>query len=150
MKILAGTSARVLFTHLSQRSCASLQEKLSSFSGPAASSQVYTQSILELLKNQDVPLSKVCLLDPKAERELEPEDGLEFKWFLFGARQFMISFLPTNPFLGNSRYSSFFAPRNATRESSYRVNHQAMIHLETVHRNSVNSDFRRVTLGPCR
>ncbi|KAG8216224.1 SAM-dependent RNA methyltransferase, partial [Butyriboletus roseoflavus] len=89
MKILAGTSARVLFTHLSQRSCASLQEKLASFRGPGASSQVYTHSILELLKNQDVPLSKVCLLDPRAERKLGPEDGLEFEWFLFGARQFM-------------------------------------------------------------
>lgn len=86
MKMLAGTSARVLFTHLSQRSCASLQEKLTSLSGPIASSEVYTQSILELLNNQDVPLSKVCLLDPKAERKLEPEDGREFEWFLFGAR----------------------------------------------------------------
>lgn len=92
MKMLADTSARVLFTHLSQRSCASLQEKLASLSGPAASSQVYTQSVLELLKNQDVPLSNVCLLDPKAERALEPEDGLEFEWFLFGARQFAIFF----------------------------------------------------------
>ncbi|KAH0831347.1 hypothetical protein J3R83DRAFT_14008 [Lanmaoa asiatica] len=60
MKMLAGASARVLFTHLSQRSCASLQEKLASC-GPAASSQAYTQSILELLKNQDVPLSKGIL-----------------------------------------------------------------------------------------
>ncbi|KAF8558553.1 DUF431-domain-containing protein [Imleria badia] len=84
MKMLAGGSARVLFTHLSQRSCASLQEKLASLSGPVACSEVYTQSILELLKNQDIPLSKVCLLDPKAERRLEPEDGLEFEWFLFG------------------------------------------------------------------
>lgn len=86
--MLAGTSARVLFTHLSQRSCASLQGRLSSFTGPVASSQVYTQSILELLENQDVPFSKVCLLDPKAECKLEPEDGLEFEWFLFGVRQF--------------------------------------------------------------
>ena len=41
---------------------------------------------MELLKDQDVPLSKVRLLDPKAERKLEPEDGLGFEWFLFGAR----------------------------------------------------------------
>jgi ribosome biogenesis SPOUT family RNA methylase Rps3 len=87
MKMLAGASARVLFTHLSQRSCASLQEKLASLSGPTASSEVCTQSILELLKNQDIPLSKVCLLDPKAKRKLEPEDGLAFEWFLFGARR---------------------------------------------------------------
>lgn len=109
--MLAGTSARVLFTHLSQRSCTSLQEKLSSFGGPGASSQVYTQSILELLKNQDVPLSKVCLLDPRAQHKLEPEDGLEFEWFLFGARRifdYSILLLPINlvPVLGNPGYSS--------------------------------------------
>lgn len=86
MKMLAGTSARVLFTHLSQRSCTSLQEKLASLSGPVAPSEVHTQSVLELLKDQSFPLSKVCLLDPKAERKLEPADGLEFEWFLFGAR----------------------------------------------------------------
>lgn len=86
MKTLAGPSARVLFTHLSHRSSASLQAKLASLSGPVASSQVYTQSVLELLGDEDVPLSKVCLLDPKAERQLEPKDGLEFEWFLFGAR----------------------------------------------------------------
>lgn len=83
--MLAGPSARVLVTHLSQRSCTSLREKLAALSGPVASSQVYTQSILELLKNESIPFSKVCLLDPKAERKLEPEDGLEFEWFLFGA-----------------------------------------------------------------
>ncbi|KAF8452742.1 SAM-dependent RNA methyltransferase [Boletus edulis BED1] len=84
MKMLAGASARVLFTNLSQRSCASLREKLASLSGPVASHGVYTQSILEMLKNQEISLSQVCLLDPKAERKLEPEDGLEFEWFIFG------------------------------------------------------------------
>jgi len=63
MKMLAGASARVLFTNLSQRSCASLREKLASLR---------------------ISLSKVCLLDPKAQRKLEPEDSLEFEWFLFG------------------------------------------------------------------
>ncbi|KAG6380369.1 hypothetical protein JVT61DRAFT_8482 [Boletus reticuloceps] len=86
MKMLAGASARVLFTNLSQRSCASLRENLTSLSGPVASHGVYTQSILEMLKNQEISLSQVCLLDPKAQRKLEPEDGLEFEWFLFGAR----------------------------------------------------------------
>ena len=29
-------------------------------------------------------MSKVCLLDPKAVKPLEPEDGEEFDWFLYG------------------------------------------------------------------
>ena len=44
-------------------------------------------------------MSKVCLLDPKAERKLEPQDGLEFDWFLFGARHLpLVIFAPlTDP-----------------------------------------------------
>jgi len=84
MKMLAGPAGRVLFTHLSPKSGASLREKLDSVTRPCASSEVYPQSVLELLQDQDVPPSKVCLLDPKAERELSPEDGQEFSWFLFG------------------------------------------------------------------
>lgn len=42
-------------------------------------------SVMELMKTSDVPLEKVCLLDPKAEKELAPEDGGgQFEWFLFG------------------------------------------------------------------
>ena len=34
-----------------------------------------------------VELDKVCLLDPKAETALSPEDGDgRFEWFLFGVR----------------------------------------------------------------
>ncbi|KIJ16516.1 hypothetical protein PAXINDRAFT_168604 [Paxillus involutus ATCC 200175] len=87
MVTLAGPAAQVHFTHLSRKSCDSLRKKLSSIGGGAgtpASFGVYTQSILDLLKSQHIPLSKVCLLDPKADRKLEPEDGLEFDWFLFG------------------------------------------------------------------
>ncbi|OAV92917.1 hypothetical protein PTTG_02717 [Puccinia triticina 1-1 BBBD Race 1] len=42
------------------------------------------QSILDLIKNLGVALEDVCLLDPKAEQELKPEDGQKFRWFLFG------------------------------------------------------------------
>lgn len=31
-----------------------------------------------------LPKSRVLLLDPKAEKELSPEDALEFDYFLFG------------------------------------------------------------------
>jgi ribosome biogenesis SPOUT family RNA methylase Rps3 len=34
-----------------------------------------------------IELDKVCLLDPKAEAALSPEDGDgRFEWFLFGVR----------------------------------------------------------------
>lgn len=42
--------------------------------------------VLEAMKHHNVPLNKVCLLDPKAENILAPEDGDEFSWFLFGVR----------------------------------------------------------------
>ncbi|KAF9225006.1 DUF431-domain-containing protein [Gyrodon lividus] len=85
MITLAGPAAQVQFTHLSQNSCDSLRKKLPAIGGGvAASFAVYTQSILDLLEGQHVPLAKVCLLDPKAESQLEPGDGLEFDWFLFG------------------------------------------------------------------
>ncbi|KAG7095996.1 hypothetical protein E1B28_006678 [Marasmius oreades] len=42
--------------------------------------------ILEIIKQEfHGSLGKVCLLDPKAEKELSPEDGDgRFQWFLFG------------------------------------------------------------------
>jgi len=37
------------------------------------------------MKASGVELDKVCLLDPKAETALSPEDGDgRFEWFLFG------------------------------------------------------------------
>ncbi|OAV87836.1 hypothetical protein PTTG_10225, partial [Puccinia triticina 1-1 BBBD Race 1] len=42
------------------------------------------QPILDLIKNLKVAVEDVCLLDPKAEQELKPEDGHRFRWFLFG------------------------------------------------------------------
>ena len=41
--------------------------------------------VLDLMKASDVLLDNVCLLDPKADKELSPEDGDgRFQWFLFG------------------------------------------------------------------
>lgn len=43
--------------------------------------------MLQLMDRSNVPLGRVCLLDPKAEQELAPEDGEgNFDWFLFGVR----------------------------------------------------------------
>ncbi|KAF5340460.1 hypothetical protein D9758_013572 [Tetrapyrgos nigripes] len=45
-----------------------------------------SQRILDLIKEcLGGSLEKVCLLDPKAEKELSPEEGEgRFEWFLFG------------------------------------------------------------------
>ncbi|MBW0512198.1 hypothetical protein O181_051913 [Austropuccinia psidii MF-1] len=41
-------------------------------------------SVLDLMSILEVNLAQVCLLDPKAEQELKPDDGACFRWFLFG------------------------------------------------------------------
>ncbi|KAH7883089.1 hypothetical protein F5I97DRAFT_1930673 [Phlebopus sp. FC_14] len=86
MITLAGQDAQVQFTHLSQNACNSLQNKLAANQHNSASFQVHTQSILALLQQRKVSLSSVCLLDPKAELPLQPKDGDEFDWFLFGVQ----------------------------------------------------------------
>jgi ribosome biogenesis SPOUT family RNA methylase Rps3 len=51
--------------------------------------------VLDLIKDNDAAggtgkrLERVCLLDPKAEQELSPEDGDgRFEYFLFGVGYF--------------------------------------------------------------
>ncbi|KAJ7291451.1 SAM-dependent RNA methyltransferase [Mycena rebaudengoi] len=68
MRILAGPNAQIHFTHL-----------------PSASREAFL--VLDLINERihGAPvLDKVCLLDPKAEHALSPEDGDRFEWFLFG------------------------------------------------------------------
>ncbi|KZT08147.1 DUF431-domain-containing protein [Laetiporus sulphureus 93-53] len=87
MRTLAGPDARVKFTHLSQPSCNTLSSLFSSGKdGPGfAEASAHSSPVLELMKSADVPMEKVCLLDPKAEKEISPEDGDgRFAWFLFG------------------------------------------------------------------
>ncbi|KIM25687.1 hypothetical protein M408DRAFT_331040 [Serendipita vermifera MAFF 305830] len=87
---LAGKDSTVAFTHLSKSSCAALDRALtenhpSKDSSSTASFESHTISILELMKTRNVPLERVCLLDPKAPQELGPDDGNgKFEWFLFG------------------------------------------------------------------
>ncbi|TFY79860.1 hypothetical protein EWM64_g4153 [Hericium alpestre] len=87
MLTFAGSSSSVLFTHLSPSASSSLASSLSA-SSPSedkARFESHTKSVMSLMDEHEVPLSKVCLLDPKAESELEPEDGDgRFEWFLFG------------------------------------------------------------------
>ncbi|KDQ56566.1 hypothetical protein JAAARDRAFT_70310 [Jaapia argillacea MUCL 33604] len=83
MRMLAGSDACVHFMHLSKASGDSLMQ---GFRGEGlAEAKCHQIGVLELMKQMNVPLEKVCLLDPKAEAELAPEDGDgRFEWFLFG------------------------------------------------------------------
>jgi ribosome biogenesis SPOUT family RNA methylase Rps3 len=87
MRTLAGPSAEVHFTHLSKSAGDSLA---SSFEAQQPANALATGlphqvGVLELMTERSVPLDAVCLLDPKAEAELSPEDGDgRFTWFLFG------------------------------------------------------------------
>ncbi|KAI0343018.1 DUF431-domain-containing protein [Trametopsis cervina] len=83
MRTLAGEKSEVHFTHLSQSSCKTLTSLFSNPGGAPASAHL--EGVLELMKVKGIPLEKVCLLDPKAEKPLSPEDGDgRFSWFLFG------------------------------------------------------------------
>ncbi|KAG2753016.1 DUF431-domain-containing protein [Suillus brevipes Sb2] len=84
MLTLAGINGRVEFTHLSQNSCLSLNDRLASINEPAASYHVHTRSVMELLEQNNIPITRVCLLDPKAQTVLALEDGKIFDHFLFG------------------------------------------------------------------
>ncbi|CDO72108.1 hypothetical protein BN946_scf184962.g51 [Trametes cinnabarina] len=86
MRTLAGPGATVHFTHLSPGSCNTLSA-LFSQDGDSSKAEAYAHqnSVLQIMEEKGVPLEKVCLLDPKAEKELSPEDGDgRFEWFLFG------------------------------------------------------------------
>ncbi|KAG7095995.1 hypothetical protein E1B28_006678 [Marasmius oreades] len=91
MRTLAGPGSRVYFTNLSKTSAQTLQSKFASFENTGDSEKqaevsCRTLGILEIIKQEfHGSLGKVCLLDPKAEKELSPEDGDgRFQWFLFG------------------------------------------------------------------
>ena len=84
MRILAGHDAHIHFTHLSKSSSAALSALFQP--SPSLSNTTCHQfGVLDLIKSTAVPLDKVCLLDPKAEKPLSPEDGDgRFEMFLFG------------------------------------------------------------------
>ena len=87
MKTLAGEGSEVHFTHLSQSSCGTLTSLFAqpSASGPEAQAAAHPEGVLDFMKKRGIPLDKVCLLDPRAEKVLAPEDGDgRFEWFLFG------------------------------------------------------------------
>jgi ribosome biogenesis SPOUT family RNA methylase Rps3 len=84
---LAGPSSTVIFAHLSKSSCEALNDALhkSGASERRAKFEVQTKGVMELMREREIDLKNVCLLDPKAGRELAPQDGEgTFRWFVFG------------------------------------------------------------------
>jgi hypothetical protein len=91
--MLAGPDAHVQFTSLSQSSCDFINSSFGATSSNESLSKFscHRKGIMDLMKQAGIPLEKVCLLDPKAEKELAPEDGDgRFEWFLFGVCDFAI------------------------------------------------------------
>ncbi|KAG6836428.1 hypothetical protein H0H93_008070 [Arthromyces matolae] len=86
MRTLAGPDSEVHFTHLSKSSVNSLSDAFnSSRSESLAEARCHEEGVLYLMKSKGISLDKVCLLDPKAEKALSPEDGDgRFDMFLFG------------------------------------------------------------------
>lgn len=92
MRTLAGPESHVQFTHLSKSSCDFLRSQFDAQEDNLARVSFHQSGVIGLLAESGIPLNKVCLLDPKAERELSPEDGDgRFEWFLFGVRPRSIS-----------------------------------------------------------
>lgn len=78
------------FTHLSKSSCDTLTSRFQlSTSGEEASAFAHTEGVMDFMRRKGIPLEKVCLLDPKAEKPLAPEDGGLFEWFLFGVSEYI-------------------------------------------------------------
>ena len=100
MLTLGGPEAQIHFTHLSKSSSASLAGLFEGAASSKSIAQAFAHNIgvLDLMRDLSVPLEKVCLLDPKAEKELSVDDGDgRFEWFLFGVRvSHLIFHLRTN------------------------------------------------------
>ena len=91
MRTLAGASNQVCFTNLSSSAALDLNKLWNGPESQAGEAPVCVLDIgvVERMRREGVPLDSVCLLDPKAPKELVPEDGDgRFKWFLFGVRFF--------------------------------------------------------------
>ena len=87
MRMLASPGSEVHFTHLSQASCNALFKSFGESSASARNPDIAdvfctTEGVLDLIRTIGVSQNQVCLLDPKAERELSPDD--RYTHFLFG------------------------------------------------------------------
>ncbi|TIB35419.1 hypothetical protein E3P84_01360 [Wallemia ichthyophaga] len=80
----AGENARVIYTNLSSTSYDSLNQALAPSQGKAATTECYKEGIMDIITREGIPHEKVCLLDPKAEQPIQPQDLETFSHFLFG------------------------------------------------------------------
>lgn len=81
----ASPPSSVLFSSLSAASISILQGQLEApLEGgrKAAPFELASGAVRDVMARDGVDLSRVCLLDPKAEKEISPEDAGEFDWFL--------------------------------------------------------------------
>ncbi|KAK0499029.1 SAM-dependent RNA methyltransferase [Armillaria luteobubalina] len=84
MRMLAGSNSQVHFTHVSKSSADALSSSFTDDNDILATASCFQSGVTDRIKDT-LPIGKVCLLDPKAEKELSPEDGDgRFEWFLFG------------------------------------------------------------------
>lgn len=82
----------VLYSNLSSTSASSLQSKMDNAATSSSSSQLprskvqcLSDSIEKVTGQGDIPpASRICLLDPRAEKAISPEDAQLFDGFLFG------------------------------------------------------------------
>jgi len=88
MRIMAGGDAQIYFTHLSNPSRVSLSTIFEmSDDRSLAKVSCFDRGVHEIIgqSSEGISFDNVCLLDPKAQLELSPEDGDgRFQWFLFG------------------------------------------------------------------
>jgi len=93
MRILAGLFSEVHFTHLSQACTNSLLKIFGQSPKETQIADVFctTEGVLDLIKAIGLPLDQVCLLDPKAEHELSPDDT--YTNFLFGVSANRLTYL---------------------------------------------------------
>ena len=84
MRVLASFDSEIHFTNLSQPCTDSLLRGFGTAPMETQIADVFctTKGVLDLLQAIRVPLDQVCLLDPKADRELSPADT--YTNFLFG------------------------------------------------------------------
>jgi hypothetical protein len=89
MRALAGPESHIHFTNLSDVSVKSLSAIFQNSNDETlARASCHNVGVLDLIKQHSAEISalaQVCLLDPKAEAALAPDDGDgRFRWFLFG------------------------------------------------------------------
>jgi len=84
MRVLASFDSEVHFTNLSQPCADSLLRAFGTAPPETKIADVFctTKGVLDLLHAIGVSLNQVCLLDPKADRELSPADT--YTHFVFG------------------------------------------------------------------